>query len=101
MVLPPPACSPVLTEDAELGVTVGDNAALPLVATFVGVWALSTSVAALCAVKASGVWYGPKGRAAALTHQPSHEHFWREAPCCCMEAVTTGLIVDVTGRWES
>ena len=94
MVLPPLARFPILTEDAELGVTAGDNAALPLTAAFVGVWALCTSVAALCAIVTSGAWYGPKGRAAALTAQPGHEHFWREAPCSRVEAVTAGFVVE-------
>ena len=72
----------------------GDNAVLPLTAAFVGVRALCASVAVLCAVKTSGAWYGPKGQAAALTPQPGHEHFWREAPCRCVEAVTAGLVVE-------
>ena len=83
-----------MAEDAELGVTARDDAALPLAAAFVGVWALRASVAAVGAIETSGAWYGPKGRAAALTVQPGHEHFRREAPCVCVESPTAGLVME-------
>ena len=67
---------------------------MPLLTTFVGVWAFCASVPAVCAIEASGAWYGPKGWAVALTVQPGHEHFGREAPCSRMEATTAGLVVE-------